>query len=161
MRSEEEDLVKKLSARLSEEIENLPKEGKNHQLTIKIQGNRGHINLGHQTFDIKTTKEPPPEGSDRARECPQCHRCTWRYTHLCMHCDYNLHSHDEAAAYERKQADRERQNLQVLKIFLASVAIAAMSFFIGDYLPETLKTWALGFTGVFGLFAFMIMAAHR
>ncbi|WP_416739251.1 hypothetical protein ACM1ZW_20895 [Pseudomonas sp. NFX71] len=49
MRSEDEVLVKNLSARLSEEIANLPKEGKDHPLTVKIKGNRGHINLGSYT----------------------------------------------------------------------------------------------------------------
>jgi hypothetical protein len=49
MRSDDEVLVKNLSARLSEEIANLPKDGKDHPYTIKIKGNRGHINLGHHT----------------------------------------------------------------------------------------------------------------
>ncbi|TWC18609.1 hypothetical protein FBY06_11464 [Pseudomonas sp. SJZ085] len=161
MRSEDEALVKNLSARLSEEIENLPRDGKDHELTIKIKGNRGHINLGHQTFDIKTAKEPPPAGSDRARECPQCHRCTWRYTQLCMHCDYNLHHHDEVTAQEKERARQERNNLQMLKVFGGCVGIAVLSFLVRDFLPETLKPWALGTTGVFGFFAFAIMASHK
>ncbi|CAH0144667.1 hypothetical protein [Pseudomonas brassicacearum] len=135
MRREDEYLVKNLSARLSEEIENLPKEGKDHQLTIKIKGNRGHINLGHQTFDIKTIKEPPPEGSDRARECPQCQRNTWRYTQLCMHCDYNFHRHDEVEEHKKEQARRERKHLQVLKICICCVGIATLSICIRDFLP--------------------------
>lgn len=161
MRSEDEDLVKNLSARLSEEIENLPRDGKDHELTIKIKGNRGHINLGHQTFDINTAKEPPPKGSDRARECPQCQRSTWRYTQLCMHCDYNLHHHDDVAEHEKEQARKDRNNLQMLKICISCVGIAVLSFFVRDFLPETLKPWAVGLTGVFGFFAFLIMTSHK
>ncbi|MBV4551738.1 hypothetical protein HU742_011380 [Pseudomonas sp. SWRI102] len=161
MRSEEADLVNKLSARLSEEIENLPRDGKDHELTIKIKGNRGHINLGHQTFDIKTAKEPPPAGSDRARECPQCRRCTWRYTQLCMHCDYNLQRHDEVTEHAKEQARKERLNLQTLKICISCVAIAVLIFIASDYLPVTLKPWAVTLTGVLGLFAFMLTTASK
>ena len=46
MPSEEEDLVKKLSARLSGEIENLPKDGTDHAFTVKIKGNRGTSTSG-------------------------------------------------------------------------------------------------------------------
>ena len=52
MPSEEEDLVKKLSARLSGEIENLPKDGTDHAFTVKIKGNRGHINLGGSVINF-------------------------------------------------------------------------------------------------------------
>lgn len=157
MPSEEEDLVKKLSARLSGEIKNLPKDGKDHAFTVNIKGNRGHINLGHQTFDIKTAKQPPPEDSNRARGCPQCGNCTWRYTQLCMHCDYNLHHHDDVAANERERIRKERATHQMLKLFTVCTGVALLSFFLTDYLPERLKPWALALTGVFGLLAFVIM----
>lgn len=161
MRRDDEALVNTLSARLFEEIESLPKDGKNRELTIKIKGNRGHINLGHQTFDIKTAKTPPPEGSDRARECPQCHHCTWRYTQLCMHCDYNLHRHDEVAQQEKERARQERHNLTVLKIAVCCVGVTALSFVVMDFLSETPKALALGLTGVLGFFAVMIMRSHK
>jgi hypothetical protein len=53
MRSDEEVLVKNLTARLSEEISNLPRDGQGHPLTVKIKGNRGQINLGHHTHLCK------------------------------------------------------------------------------------------------------------
>jgi hypothetical protein len=159
MPSEEEDLVKKLSARLSGEIENLPKDETDHAFTVKIKGNRGHINLGHQTFNIKTTKHPPPEGSNRARGCPQCGQSTWRYTQLCMHCHYNLHHHDDVAAHEQARAHKEATTHQLLKLFAACVGVALLIFFISDYLPEPLKPWAWALTGVFSLLAFVIITS--
>ncbi|SDA63604.1 hypothetical protein SAMN03159443_01931 [Pseudomonas sp. NFACC15-1] len=161
MRRDDEALVSNLSARLSEEIENLPRDGKNRELTIKIKGNRGHINLGHQTFDIKTAKAPPPEGGDRARECPQCRHCTWRYTQLCMHCHYNLHRHDEVAEQEKDWAHKKRHNIQVLKAGVCCVGITGLSFFVMDYPLETLKPLALGLTGALGFFALTTMRSHR
>lgn len=160
MQSEDGDLVSKLTARLSEEIQNLPKDGKEHQLTIKIKGNRGHINLGTQTFDINNTKHPPPHNSDRSRQCPQCDRDTWRYTQLCMHCDYNLQTHDHIAAQKTALARQQRNNRITLKICVASIGLAAISYSIKDHLPEALKAYALITTGALGCLAFMLVAAH-
>ncbi|MFS2072269.1 hypothetical protein ACEN9D_26305 [Pseudomonas sp. CT11-2] len=160
MPSEDGDLVSKLSARLSEEIQNLPKDGNEHQLTIDIKGNRGHINLGRQTFDINTTKHPPPQDSDRSRQCPQCDRGTWRYTRLCIHCDYNLQSHDDNVAQKTAQARQQNNNRNTLKICVARIGIADLSFTLKDHLPEALKAYALIATGAFGCVAFMLVASH-
>ncbi|MFL1515272.1 hypothetical protein [Pseudomonas prosekii] len=157
MQSEEEDLVRNLSARLSEEIDNLPRDGKDHAFTINIKGNKGHINLGHQTFDIKSAKQPPPEGSNRARGCPQCGFCTWRYSQLCLHCSYDLHHHDDIAADEKERTRKDTVNRQMLTIFGVFTGLAVLSFIIRDYLPDPIKPWALALTAIFGLMAFVIM----
>ena len=77
MPSKDGDLVSKLTARLSEEIQNLPKDGTEHQLTINIKGNRGNINLGRQTFDINTTPttaqpHPPSNNRNTQKICMAC-----------------------------------------------------------------------------------------
>lgn len=160
MPSEDEDLVNKLTARLSEQIQDLPTDGKDHQLIINIKGNRGHINLGRQTIDINTPKHPPPQGSDRSRQCPQCELGTWRYTQQCIHCHYNLHNHDHFTNAKPAQTRRRRNSRLPLKICLACISIAAISFSIKDHLPEPLKTYALIATGAFASLAFMIVASH-
>lgn len=158
----DEELVAKLSARLTEEIENLPNDGKDHELVIKIKGDHGNINLGTQTFEIKSIKEPPPHGSDRSRECPQCGKVTWRYTQLCMHCDYNLHHHDQVEAEELRQSEarryKERYDIFMLKLLAGLVSVALISYFIKDYLPAAFRVWAMVVTGASGFFAFMILA---
>lgn len=57
MRSDE-DLVAKLSARLTEEIGNLPNDGKDHQLIIKIKGDHGNINLGNLRTSLQLCENP-------------------------------------------------------------------------------------------------------
>ncbi|QIH08941.1 MULTISPECIES: hypothetical protein [unclassified Pseudomonas] len=159
----DEELVAKLSARLTEEIENLPNDGKDHELVIKIKGNHGNINLGTQNFEINSTKQPPPQGSDRSRECPQCGKVTWRYTKLCMHCDYNLHNHDQVEAEERERREAEeykkRLDTFMLKLLLVLIFIAVFSYAIKDYLPATMRIWSMVVTGVSGLFAFVVLAS--
>ncbi|WP_433886085.1 hypothetical protein [Pseudomonas vranovensis] len=160
MRSDE-DLMAKLSARLTEEIGNLPNDGKDHELIIKIKGDHGNINLGTQTFEIQSGKQPPPPGSDRERECPQCGKPAWRYTQLCMHCDYDLHRHDQIEAAERVERRKEANGLRMLKAFGVCVAIAVGSFFIRGYLPGALQDWAIALTVVSGFLAFVILQAER
>jgi hypothetical protein len=141
MPSEDGDLVNRLSARLSEEIQNLPMDGKHHQLTIKIKGNRGHINLGHPSFDTHIPKHPPPEHSERIRP-----------TH-CQHCDHIAAQHSALA----RHCNHHRR---LLKTCVACLSIAAISFTIQDHLPEALKTCALIATGAFGCLALMLVASH-
>jgi hypothetical protein len=144
MPSEDGDLVSKLSAWLSEEIKTLPMDGKDHQLTIKIKGNRGHINLGHPTFDTYPLKHPPPQHSDPH---PQC-----------MRCDHN--HHDQIAAQKMALTRQRTNNRLILKTCVACIGIAAVSFSIKDHLPEALKAYALIATGAFGCLAFMLVAAN-
>lgn len=160
MRSDE-DLVAKLSARLTEEIENLPNDGKDHELIIKIKGDHGNINLGTQTFEIQSGKQAPPPGSDRERECPQCGKPAWRYTQLCMHCDYDLHRHDQIEALEEAERRKDAHNIRMLKALLVCVAIAVGSFFLKDHLPKALEAWSITVTVVAGFFAFVILQGHR
>jgi hypothetical protein len=123
MHSEDDELIRRLTDKLAEEVENLPKDGQDHEIRIKIKGNRGNINLGSQTFEIKQGKDLPPPGTDRERCCPQCNKPTWRYTRLCMHCDYDLHAHDEAEAQqEAAHRARERDILQG-QIVIAVIAV--------------------------------------
>ncbi|QHA95826.1 hypothetical protein [Pseudomonas sp. J380] len=160
MRSDE-DLVAKLSARLTEEIGNLPNDGKDHQLIIKIKGDHGNINLGNQTFDIRSGKEPPPRGSDRERECPQCAKPTWRYTQLCMHCDYDLYRHDQVEAEDQAKRHNEAVGVVMLKAVGVCVVVAVGSFLIKDHLPDPLQKWAIGITVATGFLAFVLLQAQR
>jgi hypothetical protein len=137
MPSEDGDLVSKLSARLSEEIQNLPMDGKDHQLTIKIKGNRGQINLGHHTL-----KHPPPQPSERQ----------------CLHCDHN--PYDDIAAHKNALTQQHNNHRLILKTCVACIGIAALSYSIKDHLPEALKTYALIATGVFAGLAIMLVASH-
>lgn len=159
MRSDD-DLVAKLSVRLTEEIGNLPNDGKDHELIIKIKGDHGNINLGTQTFEVKSGKQAPPPGSDRERVCPQCRAPTWRYTQLCMHCDYDLHMHDQVEAEEEAARRKGRANVRMLKICVGCIAVTAGSIFIKDYLPEALRAWAIGVAAVSGFLAFCILQNH-
>ncbi|MDU9392127.1 hypothetical protein [Pseudomonas sp. zfem002] len=160
MRSDEE-LMAKLSVRLTEEIRNLPDDGKDHELVIKIKGDHGNINLGTQNFEINSAKQLPPPGSDRERECPQCGQPAWRYTQLCMHCDYDMHRHDQIVAEEENQQRKIENNNRLLKAFGVFVAIATCSFLIKDHLPASLQHWSIGVTAVAGIFAFLTLQAHR
>ena len=159
----DDELVAKLSARLTEEIGNLPNDGKDHELIIKIIGDHGNINLGTQNFEIQSGKQLPPAGSDRERECPQCGKSTWRYTQLCIHCDYNLHNHDQVEAEDlRNRQNKEykaRLDILMLKLLVGCIAVAALSYLIKDYLPVALQPWAMGVTGISGVFAFMLVYA--
>lgn len=157
----DEDLVAKLSARLTEEIGNLPNDGRDHELIIKIKGDHGSINLGTQTFEIHSGKQPPPPGSDRERECPQCGKPAWRYTQLCMHCDYDLHRHDQAAAEEQAECRKEANNLRMLKICIGCVAVAVGSWAVKDHLPEALQSWSIAMTVAAGFIAFAVLQSHR
>ena len=157
----DEDLVAKLSARLTEEIGNLPNDGKDHELRIKIKGDHGNINLGTQTFEVLAGKQPPPPGSDRERVCPQCVKPTWRYTQLCMHCDYDLHRHDAIEESERVEHRKEEMSRLMLKVFFGLAGVAALSFFIKDYLPASWRGWAIGVTVVAGFLAFVILQAQK
>jgi len=159
MRSKDDDLVQDLSARLTEEIGNLPDDGNDHELRIKIKGrgNKTNINLGNQTFEIKSGKESPPQNSDRAKACPQCRKCTWRYTQLCMHCDYDLHRHDQIQAEELAELRRNQNNIRLLKIFAASALVAIGSFSFREYFPAELQNWVVGVAVVSGLLAFTIL----
>lgn len=161
MRSEDDDLLKELSSRLTEEVGNLPRDGEDHELRIKIKGNRGNINLGHQTIEIRPDREAPSELSDRARVCPQCEKNTWRYTQLCMHCDYDLHHHDSIEAEEREQLRRERVNVQLLKVFAASTAVAVGGLYLKGYFPDAMQNWVVGVSVVAGLLAFAILQGTR
>lgn len=154
----EDELISRLSDRLDEEIKNLPKDGKDHELRIKIIGDHGNINLGKQKFEIHSgLKQPPPEGSDMARQCPQCENTAWRFTKLCMHCDYDFHIHDEVEAQQQEERRRQAVNLTMLKIFVACVVIAICSFLVKDYLPLSWQNWAIGVTVVAGFIAFIIL----
>ncbi|WP_156162084.1 hypothetical protein [Pseudomonas sp. MRSN 12121] len=167
MRIGDEDLVQALSASLTKEIGDLPDDGKDHELRIKIRGrgNNTHINLGTQTFEIRSGKEPPPLESDRARSCPQCGKSTWRYTQLCMHCDYNLHNHDQVEADHRakQQAEQRRKetNTFLLKTFIVSASVAISGFSLKGYFPDTLQHWVIGVSVVAGLLAFVILQSAR
>lgn len=161
MRSEDDDLLKELSSRLTEEVGNLPKDGQDHEFRIKIKGNRGNINLGHQTIEIKSAKAAPPRASDRARDCPQCGKSTWRYTQLCMHCDYDLHRHDAVEAEERAELRREQANTQLVKIFSISVVVAIAGFSLKGYFPEGLQNWVMGVSVVAGMLAFAVLQGTR
>lgn len=160
MRSDDE-LVSKLSVRLTEEIKNLPADGRDHELIVKIKGDYGNINLGTQNFEIHSGKQPPPRGSDRERECPQCGQPAWRYTKHCMHCDYDMHRHDELVAEEEAKIRKSETDRYLLKAFGVFAAIAATSFLIKDYLPESWRSWAIGVTVAAGGLAFLILQAHR
>ncbi|WP_124319529.1 hypothetical protein [Pseudomonas chlororaphis] len=167
MRIGDEELVQALSASLTKEIGDLPNDGKDHELRIKIKGrgNNTHINLGSQTFEIRSGKEPPPQKSDRARTCPQCGKSTWRYTQLCMHCDYNLHNHDqveaEQSAKERAEQRKKETDAFLLKTFAASASVSAAGFYFKGYFPEMLQNWVIGVSVVAGLLAFMVLQAVR
>lgn len=157
----DEERFSKLSERLSEEIEKLPKDGKDHELIIKIKGDHGNINLGTQSFDIQTSKQPPPPGSDRERVCPQCGKPTWRYTQLCMHCDYDLHRHD-AIEEERLAAERVKANSNfMLRVFFVFAVAGAISLFMKDYLPASWSAWAIGVTAISWFIAFAILQSVR
>ncbi|WP_130888933.1 hypothetical protein [Pseudomonas sp. Sample_21] len=140
MPSEDEDLVSKLSARLSEQIQHLPTDGKDHQLTIKIKGNRGHIHPGHPSLDSHPPKHPPPPS-----ECAQP-------TH-CINCD-------QLAAQQTALIRQYHHNRRLLKTGIACISIAAITFSMKDHLPEALKTYALIATGAFGCLALMLVAAE-
>lgn len=157
----DDDWMAKLSSKLTEEIGNLPNDGRDHELIIKIKGNHGNINLGTQTFDIQEGKQPPPPGSDRERECPQCSKPAWRYTKLCMHCDYDLQRHDEIEADAEQERRKEASALRMLKAFVACAAVAAGAFFLKDYLPDAFQNWAIAVTAVAGFFAFVLLQGQR
>lgn len=157
----DEDWMAKLSSKLTEEIGNLPNDGRDHELIIKIKGNHGNINLGTQTFDIQQGKQPPPPGSDRERECPQCSKPAWRYTQLCMHCDYDLRRHDQIELEEAQERRKDAGNLRMLKIFATCAAIAAGSFLLKNHLPDALQNWAIMVTAVSGFIAYIILQAHQ
>jgi hypothetical protein len=159
MRSKDDDLVQDLSARLTEEIGNLPNDGEDHELRIKIKGrgNKTNINLGSQTFEIRSGKESPPQNSDRAKQCPQCGKCTWRYTQLCMHCDYDLHRHDQIEAEELAEIQKNQHNARLLKIGAACTVAAIGGFSMSSYFPEGLKNWAMGAAAGAGLLALLII----
>ncbi|MFJ4141439.1 hypothetical protein [Pseudomonas sp. NPDC089734] len=157
----EDELISKLSDRLDEEIKNLPKDGKDHELIIKIKGDHGNINLGKQTFEIHSGgKQTPPQGSAMARECPQCGNTAWRFTQLCMHCEYDLRLHDEIEAEQKRKRQEELENLRMLKFFGGAAFIAIVSFLVRDHLPESLQNWALGVTVAAGFLAFCIMQSQ-
>ncbi|GFM85393.1 hypothetical protein PSCICO_07920 [Pseudomonas cichorii] len=154
----EDELISRLSDRLDEEIKSLPKDGKDHEFIIKIKGDHGNINLGKQTFEIHSGgKQTPPHGSAMARECPQCGNIAWRFTQLCMHCEYDLRLHDEIEEEQERKRQKDLEDLRMLKIFGGCVFIAVFSFLVKDYLPEPLQGWSLGITLATGFLAFCIM----
>lgn len=159
MRGENEELIKKLSAKLSEEIENLPKDGQDHELRVRIKGNRGNINFGSQTFEVKPSKEPPPAGSDRERRCPQCTKGTWRYTQLCMHCDYDLRRHDELEAAKIQAAREEAHRTRVGFLFFGALVGIMAILYLKQYLPESLQNWAIAAMALLAFVAFTSMKA--
>ncbi|MDG9783686.1 hypothetical protein [Metapseudomonas otitidis] len=156
---EADDLIQRLTAKLTEELGNLPEDGQDHEFRIKIKGNRGNINLGTQTFEVHQGKKPPPPGSDRERICPQCDKPTWRYTQLCMHCDYDLHAHDvtvaEHEAAELKRAEQKR----LLVVFTVAFSTALGLFFVKRFLPDSIQSWIIGLIAVLGVIAFGAMKA--
>lgn len=161
MRDDDDNLLKELSSRLTKEVGNLPKDGEDHEFRVKIKGNRGNINLGTQTIEIRSEKLAPPETSDRARECPQCGKHTWRYTQLCRHCDYDLHRHDSIEAEEKEERRRARANTFLLKVFSVSTVIAVAGFCFKEYFPESLQNWVFGVSAVAGLLAFSVLQGTR
>jgi len=156
---EDDELVQDLSASLTKAIGNLPDDGKDHELRIKIKGrgNSTHINLGNQTFEIRSEKESPPKNSDRARICPQCEKFTWRLNQLCMHCDYDLHRHDQTQADELAEQLRQKVNLRLMQVCLVAVAVAIGGFSLYKFLPEEFQKWVIGISVVAGLLAFFML----
>lgn len=154
-----DDLIKKLTAKLAEEVESLPEDGQDHEIRIKIKGNRGNINLGNQTFEVRQGKELPPSGSDRERICPQCDKPTWRFTQLCIHCDYDLHRHDETASREEEAARQQALQQKLVIIFGVAFSAALGLFYVKQYLPEWLQSWVFGIAIGCGLIAFIAMKA--
>jgi hypothetical protein len=124
-----------------------------------INNNGVQINLDNPTFKVHQGKQLPPAGSDRERICPQCDKPTWRYTQLCMHCDYDLHRHDETVARE-KEEERMRAFQQRLMIVFGGTFTAAMALlYVKQYLPEGLRSWAVGIAIGLGVIAFIAMKA--
>ncbi|WP_448680557.1 hypothetical protein [Pseudomonas nicosulfuronedens] len=154
-----DDLIKKLTAKLTEEVESLPEDGEDHEIRIKIKGNRGNINLGSQTFEMLPGKEPPPPGSDRARSCPQCTKTTWRYTQLCMHCDYDLRAHDASLAHEQEVKVAQEYQKRLVTVFGIAFTAALGLLYVRQYLPESLRSWAVGLAVACGVIAFIAMKA--
>lgn len=161
MRSGDDELVQKLSERVAEEIESLPRDGKDHEIRIKIKGSHNNVNLGSQTFEVKPGKELPPEGSNRERVCPQCEKPTWRFTQLCMHCDYDHHRHDQIEAEEQDALRKKRNELRLLVVCVASIAIAFGGFSLKIHFPAEYQGWVAGFSALAGFIAFMILQAVR
>lgn len=154
-----DDLIKKLTDKVVEEIEGLPEDGQDHEFRIKIKGNRGNINLGYQSVEIHHGKEPPPAGSDRERICPQCGKPTWRFTQLCMHCDYDLHHHDQTVAREETAARQQAFQQKMMIIFGVAISAGLSIFYVKRYLPDWLQSWAFIIAIGCGFIAFIAMKA--
>ncbi|MDP5591457.1 hypothetical protein P3802_19580 [Pseudomonas aeruginosa] len=154
-----DDDLSTLAKRLAHAMEGLPLDG-NHELRLKVKGLRNGSGLAQQSIRIEAVRALPPVGTGKERYCPQCEKPTWRYTELCMHCDYNLYAHDELEQQVAAKERIARYNSIMRRVFFFSAGLALALGLLAYYLPtsQTVKL-ALGVTG--GFISFLALLSIR
>ena len=144
----QQERLSALAEKLQEEIDDLPEDGKTHELRIVVGRNTGNI-AGRNQIIIQRGPEAPTD-PDVSRRCYQCRKLTWLATQHCIHCHIDLFAHD--AAVRHMQSERRKT-----RFIIATAVVGFGCLFAYKYLPAEMSSAAMAL-GTIALVAAMMVS---